>query len=147
MSQTISRYPSLRVGPLQLAIILLAIVTGLVHLYRGIAFNLFLASQQAIRAGARAPVLPYTSIPIPTLFILNFIGYIVLVTALYLPPLRQYQRIIRWVLIAYAAITIIAWILITHAHFDLVAYLDKPIELLLIVLLFIEGRRTQQAKG
>jgi uncharacterized membrane protein len=86
-------------------------------------------------------------LPLPVLFYLNFVGYLVLVTALYLPLLRRYQRIIRWLLIVYTAITILAWFLITNARPNLLAYIDKPIEVALILLLLIEDRRARQARG
>ena len=86
-------------------------------------------------------------LPLPVLFYLNFLGYIVLVTALYLPPLRRYQRVIRWILIAYTAITIIAWFLITNTAPNLLAYIDKPIEVALIILLLIEDRRARLSQG
>jgi hypothetical protein len=73
------------------------------------------------------------------MFILNGIGYLVLVAALYLPQLRQYQPIIRWALILYAAVTIIAWVAIGERN--AIGITDKLIEVALIVLLFIEARR------
>lgn len=82
-------------------------------------------------------------LPLPVLFYLNFVGYITLVTALYLPLLRRYQRIIRWLLIVYTAITILAWYLITHASPSLLAYVDKPVEVALIFLLLVEDWRAR----
>ncbi len=137
------------IGPLQIAIILLAVATGLVHLYRGIMTS-FLASHPPANfhppAHAAGPppgssILALLPVPLPVLFYLNFLGYIVLATALYLPLLRRYQRAIRWILIAYTAITILAWYLITNAQPNLLAYIDKPIEVALIILLLIEDRR------
>lgn len=86
-------------------------------------------------------------VPLPVLFFLNFVGYIVLVTALYLPPLRSYQRVIRWILIAYTAFTVIAWYLVTMAQPNLLAYIDKPIEVALIILLLIEDRQVRLQRG
>jgi hypothetical protein len=84
---------------------------------------------------------------LPGLFYLNFLGYITLVTAHYLPPLQRYQRLTRWMLIVYAAITIVAWFLITNAQPNLLAYVDKPIEVALIILLLIEDRQVSLARG
>jgi len=81
---------------------------------------------------------------LPLLFILNFIGYIVLVVALYLPPLKRFQRIIRWLLIAFTAITIIAYFVVMGLSTNPLGYVDKIIELALIVLLVIEDRKTAQ---
>lgn len=111
MDTTINRT---RIGGLQIAIMLLALATAAIHLWLGVPNNLLM-------------------------FILNGIGYLVLVTALYLPQLRQYQSLIRWVLIIYTAITVIAWIAIGER--STIAYVDKLIEVALIVLLFIDGRR------
>jgi hypothetical protein len=89
-------------------------------------------------------------LPLPTLFLLNFIGYIVLTAALYLPavlhfqPLLRYQRIIRWLLIVYTAVTVVLWFLITGGHYNLYAYIDKPIEVALIILLLIDDRQASQ---
>jgi hypothetical protein len=78
-------------------------------------------------------------IPLPILFDLNFIGYIVLITTLYLPQLRRFQNITRWVLIAYTAITVILWYVLTGGHGGgIMGYADKLIEVALIVLLVVE---------
>lgn len=83
-------------------------------------------------------------LPLPTLFILNFVGYIVLLAALYLPVLQRFQRLTRWLLIGYTAITILLWYLISGGHSDLMAYIDKFVEVVLIALLLIEGWWTRQ---
>lgn len=73
------------------------------------------------------------------MFLLNGIGYLVLLVALYLPALAIFQRPIRWLFIAYTLLTFILWVVITHAAFDPFDYTDKLIELCLIVLLFAEA--------
>jgi len=155
------------IGPLQVAIIILAVATALVHLDRGLMMSLFaphFAGGPGPSAGhftgghppstghlAGGPSPSGSSIlrmlPLTQLFFLNFLGYIVLVTALYLPLLRRYQRIIRWLLIAYTATTILAWFIITNASPNLLAYIDKPIEVALIILLLIEDRQTRLVRG
>jgi hypothetical protein len=105
-----------RFGALQIGIILLALATAAIHLFLALT----------------------SPIPLP-MFILNGIGYLALVTALYLPQLRRYQSIIRWILIIYTAFTVIAWVFLGAR--SAVGYIDKVIEIALIVLLFIEGRR------
>jgi hypothetical protein len=103
--------------PIQIAIILLTVATAVIHLVLGIPNNL-------------------------TMFILNGIGYLVLLVALYLPQLRAYQNYTRWALIAFTAVTVIAWAVITG--FDLtnpIAIVTKLIEIALIVCLFLEGRK------
>jgi len=101
------------IGPIQIGIILLTLGTAIIHLYLGIPNNM-------------------------TMFILNGIGYIVLLIALFLPQLGRYNNIVRWILIAYIAITIVAWVFI-GARTN-IGYLDKVIEIALIVLLIIDSR-------
>jgi hypothetical protein len=101
-------------APLQIAIILLTVATAAIHLALGVPNGL-------------------------PMFILNGIGYLVLVAALYLPQLRSYQTYIRWALILYIAVTIIGWVAIGARN--LVGYTDKLIEVVLIACLFIEGRK------
>lgn len=113
MNTTMSRS---RFGALQIAIVLLTVATAAIHLF-----------------------LAFSTTPPMTLFILNGVGYLALVAALYLPQLSRYHKWIRWALIVFTAITVIAWIAIGQRM--AIAYVDKIIEVALIVLLFIEGRR------
>lgn len=126
MSQIAQRQTGSRIGALQIAIIVLVAVTALIHLSRALALGV-----PSLR-------------PFPTLFYLNFIGYAVLVIAHYAPQLQRYQRATRWILIVYAAITIIAWVLITQTHSNILGYIDKPVEIALIVLLVIEDLRSRR---
>ena len=158
------------VGPRQIAIFVLAVATGLVHLYRGIMTSSFAggvgraasgAGRAAGRIGNRLPggppvnrpptlgpsILQMIPVPLSTLFYLNFAGYIILALAYILPPLAAYRSIVRWVLIVYAAVTIIMWYLITGASPNLLAYIDKPIEVALIVLLLIDSRQPNVSRG
>ena len=154
MSEISLRRTIPHLGPLQITIVLLALVTGLVHLYRALLMT-FLAGPRPGHVpgpppgslGGPSPLMQLVFTALPVLFYLNFIGYIVLAGALYLPALVRYQRVIRWILIFYTAITILAWYLITHAQPNLIAYIDKPIELTLIILLLIDDRQTQLSKG
>ena len=75
-------------------------------------------------------------------FYLNGVGYVALVTALYLPPLAPYRRPFRWLLMAYTALTIILWALIGRPYAT-IGYVDKAIELALLVLLWIDHRRSE----
>ncbi len=104
-----------RFGPLQYGIILLTLTTALIHI----------------------------SLLFPdTLFILNGLGYLVLLAALYLPTaqLQPYRDITRWLLIAYTAVTLIIWIFIGSR--GPLAYTTKIVEAVLIVLLWLEGQRS-----
>src|SRR5258708_1431710 len=104
MSQVTLRRTISHLGPLQIAIILLAVVTGLVHLYRGLMMTFlagpptrhFAGSPAGHFAGppaghfaAPSPLLMLVFTALPVLFYLNFLGYIILATALYLPLLRR----------------------------------------------------------
>jgi hypothetical protein len=156
MSQTALSPASSRPGPRQIAIIALAVVSGLVHLYRAILMFGLMGGGRMGRppggpGGGRPPggggpsIMSMLPVPLPVLFLLNFVGYIVLAIALYFPALQRYQQIIRWVLIAYTAITVILWFLFTGGHFVFVSYGDKIIEIALIVLLLIDSRKPAPA--
>jgi len=152
MSQVTLRRAIPHLGLLQIAIIVLAVVTGLVHLDRAVTMSLFAghpggfpSHPGGLPPGGHRPgpsigfsLLRLIPVPLTTLFYLNFAGYIVLATALYLPQLLPFQRVIRWLLIVFTAVTVVAWFLVTNAQFNLLAYIDKPIELALIVLLLID---------
>ena len=120
MNQPISKEFT-RIGLLQIGIILLAVITALIHLYLGVR-NLMMGRVD----------------PLTIMFILNFVGYIVLVTALYLPPLHRMQSITRWILIAFTTVTIITWYLISSSHPSIEDYVDKSVEVVLIILLLVE---------
>ena len=100
-------------GLLQIGIILLSVTTAIIHLALGIPNGL-------------------------SMFILNGVGYMILVTALYLPQLRNQKKYIRWVLILYTAITILGWVFVGARN--TIGYLDKLVEIALIVLLMFESR-------
>jgi hypothetical protein len=73
-------------------------------------------------------------------FILNGLGYLILLVALYLPQLTRYRNVVRWVLVGYAALTIFLWVLIGAR--TPIGYIDKAIEGALIALLLLEIRRS-----
>ena len=157
-----------RIGPLQIVITVLAVVTGLIHLDRGITSDSMmgrprggLPSGPPVAGSPSGPpggghmmggpsIMMLLPLPLPVLFYLNFIGYIVLAAALYLPallqfqPLLRYQRVIRWLLIVYTAVTVVLWFLITGARFNLLAYIDKPLEAALIILLLVDDRQASR---
>lgn len=104
-------------GILPVGIIALTLGTAFIHLYLG-----------------------FSGLP---LFVLNGLGYLALLMALYLPlaPLDRYRNMTRWVLIGYTALTIVLWIIIGAR--TSIGYMDKLIEVALIVLLVLEVRRTR----
>ncbi|HEY7356823.1 MAG TPA: hypothetical protein VH590_10165 [Ktedonobacterales bacterium] len=127
MSQARAGDGSLRIHPLEVGIIVLAGATAFLHLSLGLS--------------SRHP----TGFPFPVLFYLNAAGYLVLITLLYLPVLQPIQRYIRWLLILYTAVTIFAWVTIGDRDMD--GFLDKGIEIALILLLLLEEwRATRQRR-
>ncbi|HEV3476327.1 MAG TPA: hypothetical protein VG127_02485 [Rubrobacteraceae bacterium] len=75
-------------------------------------------------------------------FILNGLGYLTLLAALYMPVprLARYRNVVRWVLIGFTALTILLWILLGAR--TPIGYADKAIEVVLILLLLLEARRS-----
>lgn len=111
----------IHIGPVQIGIIVCALATALIHLY------------EAVQPGE----------DLRNWFILNCIGYLVLLMAWFLPQLFAYHRLINYVFIAYTAITVLMWFLIGLPS-EPIGYVTKLIEVLLITLLVIEdlqGRR------
>lgn len=103
-----------RFGLGQVAIVVLALATALVHIWLAI---------------------PETMVA----FYLNGAGYIALVIALYLPLLSRWKRLARILLIGYTLLTIVLWLLIGEQN--LLAYADKLVEVLLVILLVLEWRQ------
>jgi hypothetical protein len=128
------------IGPRQVAIMVMVAATALTHLYLGVITHIMLASQPGVVAqiGGAAGLTLWA-----VLFDLNFAGYIALVTTLYLPALRRFQRMARWALMGYAAVTVIGYFVFAQGHFDMMGYADKAVELLLISLLVIEDRQAR----
>jgi hypothetical protein len=77
-------------------------------------------------------------------FILNGLGYLTLLAALYLPipQIARYRDVVRLVLTGYAALTIFLWILLGAR--TPVAYVDKVIEIALISLLLLDAHRSRR---
>jgi uncharacterized membrane protein len=75
-------------------------------------------------------------------FILNGLGYLALLAALYLPvpQLARYRNVLRLALIGYTALTIFLWILLGAR--TPIGYIDKIIEVALISILLLDARRS-----
>ena len=78
-------------------------------------------------------------------FILNGLGYLTLLATLYLPisQLVPYRRIVRWLLIGYAALTVTLWLAIGLR--TPTGYTTTADEVLLILLLLLETRRSRSS--
>lgn len=100
-------------------VIILTTITALIHLYLSFQF-------------------PNGPDPV---FLLNAVGYFALLAVIYIPVARlaRYRLFACWLLIAYAALTIVLWFFF-GANSGL-AYMDKSVEVLLILLLWAETRR------
>jgi hypothetical protein len=111
-----------QMSPRMLGIIVLTIATALIHLI--LAF----------------PAMSQGDMTTFIMFLFNAIGYLVLLAAYYLPlPLaKHYPKLVRWVFIAFTAVTILGWVAIGLRI--PIAYVDKLIELVLIILLFTDRK-------
>jgi len=110
----------MKLGSVQLAIIITTLITAVIHLYIGIT-------------------LP------STLFVLNGIGYLVLMIGLFVPiSLAQQNRaLIRWGLIGFTAVTILAWLAIGDKSWPsgALGYITKLDEIVLLALLWMDRGR------
>jgi hypothetical protein len=77
------------------------------------------------------------------MFIANGLGYFALATAAYLPiaALAKYRRLARWALLVFIAVTIIGWVFIGER--SAIGFTDKAIEVVLIVLVYLDLRKPQ----
>ena len=131
-----------RFGALQIAICVLSVATAAIHVYLGAITQIMVATQpEATAAAGGATALGFFAV----LFYLDALGYIVLTAALYLPAFARFRTLIRWALIALTVATIIAYFALIQGHYDAMGIGDKIIEVVLIVLLVMEGRRDRQA--
>jgi len=124
---------------LRLGIIVLTALTAVVHLV--LAFGTFWVRFQG---PAPAHSSPEGLLMIAVLFLLNCVGYLVLVIALYMRRLQRFQRLTRWLLIGYTALTMVLGYLIVSSP-DLFFESVNLIEALLIALLLIDGWQNRQA--
>lgn len=100
------------------AIILAAMVTMGIHLFLGLRFG-------------------------DILFLLNALGFAGL-TGLFLIPLKfllPVREWIRWILIAYSALTILLWAVI-NGTLDAPGITAKSAEILLIILLWVDRKKS-----
>jgi hypothetical protein len=106
-----------QMSPRKISIILLTVATAFIHLF--LAFS-------ALSQGDMTTLM---------MFLLNGVGYLVLLAAYYLPlPFaRDHHGLVRWAFIAFTAVTIIGWV--AFGARNTIAYVDKLAEVAIIVLL------------
>jgi hypothetical protein len=123
-----------RIGPVQIAVILLALATASVHLYifliEGFLSGLSPEEQQG-------PIYQ-------VLFAGNFFGYVTLLCALYLPiaPLARFRPVVRTIIIAMAIASIFSYYDVSFI--DTIGNVTKIIEVLLIVMLTVDAALSWQ---
>ena len=74
------------------------------------------------------------------LFILNAVGYLVLIVALYfIPQLAGQRALIRWVLLGYTAVTFVLYFVFNWPDvWGPAGLFDKAVELVLMILLWLD---------
>ena len=104
-----------KIGALQIGIILLALATAGIHFY------LFLGNPSFL-----------------LMFLFNALGYLGLLGAYFLPLpfFGTRKRLVRYLFLGYTLFTILAWVVIGER--STIAYIDKAIEVGLVVLLFLD---------
>lgn len=107
-----------RIGALQIGIIILTLATATIH---------------------------FTLLFPDVLFILNALGYLSLLAAFFLPIgiFQDRHSLVRLGYIAFATVTIIAWVVMGDKSWPsgALGYATKLIEILLIILLVMDGRQ------
>lgn len=109
------------IGPVQIAIIVLTIATAAIHLY---------LVKELVAAGMSG-----------WMFILNGLGYLSLLAALFLPvPIfLRYRSVIRILLMLFTLVTILGWVFMGAR--SIWGYTDKAIEIALLVCLWLDRSR------
>ena len=109
-----------KLTPTQIGIIILTLATAIIHLVPlGISFG-------------------------NMLFILNGLGYLGLLGAIFLPLdfLDDYRGYARWALVVYTIITIVAYFVVNpDALTSAFGLVTKAIEVVLVILLYLDSRQ------
>lgn len=112
---------------LRTLIVVFSLITALIHLILGIGSlgNGFLGA----------------------LFLLNTIGFLVLLVALLRPFafLQGQERLVHYGFIAFTAVTILAWLVLNGDFTNILAVVTKIDELLLIIVLWLHLQSTTSA--
>ena len=107
-----------QIGELQILIILVTLFTAAVHLYLG-------------------------QLWLDPMFILNGLGYLGLLGALFLPIpiIKEYRSVWRWLLAGFAALTIVLYFVVNGLGITTLGMATKVAEVVLIVLLVLDSRK------
>lgn len=121
---------------LRIAIVLLAVADGILHLVLDVVL---------FRGNFLGP-LPFPSpfpLPLNQLFVLNFVGYIVLAVAFWFAPrfLGSWRWLVDLVLAVFAALTIVGWLQIGMPNPRGLGYASKVLEVALIAALAVHTWR------
>jgi hypothetical protein len=108
---------------LGVGIFLLTVATAVIHLYLALTAIAYMGFNFGVM-----------------LFILNGLGYLGLLAALQLPipQLARFRSTARWVLVAFAALTIVLFFVMAP-EYPIIGYVDKAIEVTLIALLLADA--------
>lgn len=108
---------------LKTGVIVLTVITALIHLVLGVG------------------QLPG---PFGIVFVLNGLGYLALLAGLYfIPQVAHMRSMIRWVLLGYTAVTFLGYFILNPDAFSSpLGLFDKAVELILMVLLWMERSQT-----
>ncbi|MCB8982926.1 MAG: hypothetical protein H6659_03800 [Ardenticatenaceae bacterium] len=109
-----------RFTPKQIGIIVLTTITALIHLFLG-----------------------FTSLGdgfFGIVFLLNGLGYLTLLVALYfIPQLADRRPLIRWALLGFTAVTFVLYFVFNWPDvWSVLGIIDKTVELILIILLWLD---------
>lgn len=79
---------------------------------------------------------------IDPLFTLNGVGYLALLSALFidLPVVSTRRALVHWAFMGFTAVTILAWVVLGRPY-TLIGYLTKLDEVILLVALYLHLRR------
>lgn len=108
--------------------------------------NIALTSRQWVIVGLTVAtavihfILAFMGDSVDVLFVLNGLGYLALIAALYfLPQLAGQRSLIRWALMGYTAVTFILYFVFNWPNiWGPLGLIDKSIELILIILLWLD---------
>lgn len=119
---------SLRIGPVQIGLLVLALAAAVIHLY------LFII-EGFLGTGTMLPIYQL-------LFVGNFLAYVTLAVALILPvpPLPRFRPVLRVLLISIAVASIISYFYVGVT--DTTGDIAKIIEVLLIALVTVDAGRS-----